>query len=131
MPDETDTRGPLRIFCVEDNPLIVFHIEHMIEDAGHIFLGFADCLAQLKAEIETIEVDGALIDIDLADGCTGPEAAAWLKERGIPSIFVTGQEEIAAQNTGAVLGVIVKPFSAEDLAEKIELFRRFSSTGVS
>ena len=28
---------PLRIFYLEDNPLIVFHVEAMIEDLGCIF----------------------------------------------------------------------------------------------
>lgn len=131
MPDDTDPLRPLRIFCVEDNPLIVFHIEHLIEDAGHLFLGSADSLAQLQADLETIEIDGALIDIDLADGCTGPEAAAWLKTRGIPSIFVTGQEEMAAQHADLVLGVVIKPISADDLIDKIGLFRRCSSKSVA
>ncbi len=121
---QTNPPAPLRIFCVEDNPLIVFHIEHLIEDAGHVFLGSAGSLAELKAGIEAVEIDGALVDIDLADGRTGPEAAAWLKKRGIPSIFVTGQEDVAAQYGDDVLGTVAKPISAENLATMIELFRQ-------
>nr|WP_234835868.1 hypothetical protein [Sinorhizobium meliloti] len=33
--------SPLRIFYLEDNPLIVFHIEAMIEDLGYVFAGSA------------------------------------------------------------------------------------------
>lgn len=128
MADKIDPSAPLRIFCVEDNPLIVFHIEHLIEDAGHVFLGSAGSLAELKADLLSVEIDGALVDIDLADGRTGPEVAAWLKERGIPSIFVTGQEDVAAQYAHDVVGTVVKPISAEDLATKIELFRPSPST---
>lgn len=43
-------REPLRIYCIEDNPLIVFHIEHLIEDAGHVLAGFADSFSQLMAD---------------------------------------------------------------------------------
>jgi AmiR/NasT family two-component response regulator len=82
--------SPLRIFYLEDNPLIVFHVEAMVEDLGHVFVGSARSFADLVKELNTVEVDGVLVDIDLADGRTGPAAAMWLRERGIPSIFVTG-----------------------------------------
>lgn len=80
----SDTPSPLRIFYLEDNPLIVFHVEHMIEDLGHIFAGSLGSFSELKAAADELEMDCALIDIDLSDGPTGPAAAWWLLERGIP-----------------------------------------------
>lgn len=130
MANTSPLSAPLRIFCFEDNPLIAFHIEHLIEDAGHVFLGSAGSLDELKADLQSVEIDGALIDIDLADGRTGPVAAAWLKARGIPSIFVTGQEDVAAQHAENVVGTVIKPISADDLVEMIELFRRPSPTSI-
>ena len=115
--------APLRIFYLEDNPLIIFHVEAMIEDLGHIFAGSADSFSELKQIINAHEIDGALVDIDLADGRTGPTAAAWLREKGIPVLFVTGQETIAAEY-GAALGLVRKPVAAADLEDKLELFRR-------
>ncbi|RVH04528.1 response regulator [Sinorhizobium meliloti] len=120
--------SPLRIFYLEDNPLIVFHIEAMIEDLEYVFAGSASSFADLVGRIETIEVDGVLVDIDLADGRTGPAAAKWLRQRGIPSIFVTGQEAIAAEYPETALATIGKPVSESELAEKLELFRLTSST---
>lgn len=73
------TSAPLRIFFVEDNPLIAFHVEAMIEDLGHVFAGAADSFAELAKTVGALEIDGALVDIDLADGRTGPAAAAWLR----------------------------------------------------
>ena len=70
-------QAPLRIVYLEDNPLIAFHVEQMIEDLGHIHIATLDSFAALR-DLPVIEADGALIDIDLADGCTGPEAASWL-----------------------------------------------------
>lgn len=116
--------APLRIFYLEDNPLIVFHVEAMIEDLGHIFAGSAVSFADLMANVDTSEIDVALIDIDLADGRTGPDAAAWLQERGTACIFVTGQAEVAAEHPGVVLGTIAKPVSVEALAEKLALLRK-------
>lgn len=117
---------PLRIFYLEDNPLIVFHVQAMIEDLGHIFAGSLDSFTELKGSFDQFEIDGALIDIDLADGPTGPAAAEWLLERGIASIFVTGQEQIAAQYASLSLGIISKPIELQRLAEML-LFLRSKS----
>lgn len=118
--DTIDARTPLRIYCIEDNPLIVFHIEHLIEEAGHVLVGFADSFSQLRADPAAAYIDGALVDIDLADGRTGPDAVAWLKERGIPSIFVTGQQDVADVYADRVVAVIIKPIVSEDFADKIQ-----------
>ncbi|MBC9033715.1 response regulator [Sphingomonas sp. JC676] len=118
---KSPTAPSLRLYCVEDNPLIVFHLEQLIEDAGHIFVGSANSFSQLKADLEITDINGALVDIDLADGATGPEAAAWLKARGVPSLFVTGQEGIAARYPDVTRGIIVKPIVTTDFADKLML----------
>ncbi|MBZ9647092.1 response regulator [Sphingobium sp. 3R8] len=114
---------PLRLYCVEDNPLIVFHLEQLIEDAGHVFVGSADSFSQLKMDAEVAAIDGVLVDIDLADGRTGPDVAAWLKALGIPSLFVTGQDDVAARYSDIVRGVINKPVATAGFAEKLALLR--------
>ncbi|WP_244495129.1 response regulator [Bosea sp. Root483D1] len=43
--------------------------------------------------------------------------------KGIPSIFVTGQTEIAAKHANLSLGAIIKPIAKEEMAAKLELFR--------
>ncbi len=114
---------PLRVFCLEDNPLIVFHLEQMIEDLGHVFAGSLASFEDLQASGSELVMDCALVDIDLADGPTGPEAMSWLVGRGIPSAYVTGQEEIAAIHSKLATGVVVKPVSEESLAAVLHLFR--------
>lgn len=120
---ETNSPSPMRILYIEDNPLIAFHVEQMIEDLGHVFAGSLDSFAELQKQFASLEMDGALVDIDLADGATGPQAAAWLQERGIPAIFVTGQRQVAAEHSDVSLGTITKPVSSSELAAKLELFR--------
>lgn len=115
--------APLRILYIEDNPLIVFHLEAMIEDLGHVFAGSVASFAELVANFDSLAFDVALVDIDLTDGRTGPAAAAWLKERNIPSIFVTGQVGIAEEPGSAALDIIAKPVSAEVLGQKLEQVR--------
>lgn len=115
--------APLRVFCLEDNPLIVFHLEQMIEDLGHVFAGALESFDDLLNRAPAIEMDCALVDIDLADGATGPAAAAWLSARGIPSVFVTGQEAIAAQHPDICVGIVPKPITDAALAEALALLR--------
>nr|WP_244504982.1 response regulator [Pelagibacterium luteolum] len=103
--------------------MIVFHVEQMVEDLGHIFVGSADSFTQLQDIFKDLEVDGVLVDIDLKDGPTGPQAAAWLKERGIDSVFVTGQEQVAAAHGNVSLATLGKPVLEAQLGEKLELFR--------
>ena len=121
-PPQTDQ--PLRIFCLEDNPLIVFHLEQMIEDLGHKMVGSCDSFAGFKLLFDDLAIDGVLIDIDLKDGSTGPSAAAWLKDRGIGSIFVTGQEQIAEDHKDVTLASVGKPINERELGQKLQLFRQ-------
>jgi DNA-binding response OmpR family regulator len=111
----------MRILCLEDNPLILFYIEQLLEDAGFVFAGGFESFSDLQKDFPTIGCDAALVDIDLADGRTGPSAAAWLVERGIPTIFVTGQELIAYQYRELSVATIGKPISQSDFRMKIAL----------
>ena len=111
----------MRVFYLEDNPLIAFHVEHLVEDLGHTFAGTLDSFTSLKARFADLEMDVALVDIDLADGRTGVDAARWLAERSIPCIFLTGQEQIAAAAGDFALGVLSKPITMQALAEKLAL----------
>ncbi len=114
---------PLRVFCLEDNPLIAFHLEQMIEDLGHVFAGSLESFADLKSHERTIAMDCALVDIDLADGSSGPSAVAWLLDKGIPSAFVTGQEVIANSYSKIAVGVVVKPITDAALAAILRRLR--------
>lgn len=109
----------MRIFYLEDNPLIAFHVEFLIEDLGHTFAGTLDSFEALKAGFENLDIDLALIDIDLADGRTGPDAALWLSERSVPCLFMTGQQNIAEESRHLVLGIVSKPVTAQSLADAL------------
>jgi len=106
----------LRVFCIEDNPLIVLHLEMLIEELGHVTAGSSESFADLRSRIDDLDFDVALVDIDLADGRTGGDAAAWLKARGCPSILITGQEQLAERFSEISAGMIVKPVSPHLLA---------------
>lgn len=115
--------APLRVFCLEDNPLIVFHLEQMTDDLGHVFAGALESFADLQTEASIAGIDCALVDIDLADGPTGAAALAWLAERGIPSAFVTGQEAVAAQFADLAVAIVAKPINEDALKAVLHLLR--------
>lgn len=114
----------LHVFYLEDNPLIICHVEQLIEQFGCVFAGAVASFEELREVAGKVEIDAALIDIDLADGPTGPQAAAWLAKRGIPSVFVTGQEHVAASHESVSVGLLSKPVTEEGMAEALDLLRR-------
>jgi len=123
-----ETTTPMRTLYLEDNPLIAFHVEQMIEDLGHVFVGALESFSDLQKQFSSLAIDGALVDIDLADGSTGLDAAAWLFERGIPTVFLTGQVQIAERFSDVSLGFTSTPVQMNELADKIELFRSFGKS---
>ena len=117
MPSLAKPSQPLRVMCLEDNPLIALHLEHMVEDLGHRIVQTFESWAEAEPKFAPHEIDCALIDIDLADGRTGPLAAAWLRDRGVPALFVTGQEGLAQDHLDLVAGIVVKPVSMASLED--------------
>src|SRR6185295_13072476 len=61
-------------------------------------------LAEARAQ------DLALVDIELRRGESGLPLAQELRQRGIPSIFVTGQPRLARAHRALALGLIGKPY---------------------
>jgi DNA-binding LytR/AlgR family response regulator len=116
-------RPPLRIFCIEDNALLVMQLQVLIEGVGHVFAGSAARFDDVKAAFGATEFDLALVDIDLADGRTGGTVAQWLQVRGRPSLFLTGQEQLAADYADAALGTIAKPISRDKLRKALRDLR--------
>lgn len=121
---------PLSILCVEDNPLLVMQLECLIEDAGHLFAGSAASFDEVRALFDSTCFHLALIDIDLADGRTGGEICEWLNRRGRPSLFITGQDQLAPKHAHCSLGAIAKPISEERLRDVLsELQQQFARGG--
>jgi len=116
----TAPEAPLRVLCLEDNPLIVFHLQQMIEDMGHQFVRAFESFSDMRDEVQVEQIDCALVDIDLTDGRTGPDAAAWLQDRGVPALFVTGQESLARELSERVMGIVPKPVSFDALRDGLD-----------
>jgi FixJ family two-component response regulator len=64
----------------------------------------------------------ALVDIDLGDGGSGVDFARSLQERyGVPSIFVTGDPELASQASSVGIGYLAKPYRRTSIIEAVDV----------
>jgi len=114
----------MRILIVEDEPFIAMDIEAAIEAAGHEVAGMVDTKAGALLAGQAGALDGALIDIRLKDGFTGPQIAEAFRDFDIPFAFVTGNaEQLPADRMGAVQ-VVPKPFTQAEISQALDGIRR-------
>ena len=106
----------LRVLIVEDEALIAWLIEDALRFHGHVAIGVADDLPSALALADRGRPDLALCDVKLADGHSGIAVAEALAERGIPSIFLSGNCPGFATHP-LIVGCIEKPFRMEMLGE--------------
>ncbi|KAB0676289.1 response regulator [Aureimonas leprariae] len=119
-PAPSSDRGivhvPLRILIVEDEPLIALDLQAILEDAGHEVVGFAtDLHRALEVASAYVNLDLALMDVDLAGGVDGVETARRLREEhDVAALFVSGRltDEVRARSAGSrPVGFVGKPFT--------------------
>lgn len=99
----------LRVMILEDDPLIAFDLQCIVEDAGHEVVTVCASRRDGLAGIER-GIDFALLDVDVHDGKSFPVAEA-LRARAIPFAFVSGSHrgELPAALTGSRF--IAKPYA--------------------
>ena len=84
-------RRALDVLVVEDEALIAMEIEARVEDAGHRIVGRATTVDEAVAAAERDRPDVVIMDLRLADGSWGGDAArAILTRFGARAIFVSG-----------------------------------------
>ena len=106
-------RSP-RILITEDEPLIAAFVEAAVSEIGAECVGpFARFEPALRAA-STEPLDGALLDIALADGDAYQIANA-LAARQIPFAFVTAYAQSEVDRQWADRAYVVKPFLEADI----------------
>jgi DNA-binding response OmpR family regulator len=107
-----------RILLVEDEPLVAFDNEHLLNDAGYEVVATVDSLAAAREVIESQPLDLVLTDIRLAGEGDGTGVARIARERGVPVLFVTGHCSDEAKPLG--LGCLAKPYSNKVLKSALD-----------
>lgn len=113
----TSLKG-IRVLVVEDEGTVAMLIEEMLEDLGCVVVASVARLAKASDVARTIEVDLAILDVNLAGQLVFPVAEI-LRDRNIPMLFSTGYGVSGLQGEFALRPVLHKPFLQSALEAKI------------
>ena len=111
------------VLVVEDEALIAEDVAALLKEAGHQVSGPATTAEEAVRMTEAAGgADLALVDINLCGREDGPGLARALWERfGVPCLFVTAQPAQAREHRDAAVGVLSKPYAAQDLVESVPM----------
>jgi len=110
----------MRILIVEDNALVALDLEQQLLDLGHEVVGIATTASEAERMGRTRGADLALMDVLLADGSSGVDAAERLKnECGIPSVYTTATLPDSPEAKRHGIGHLKKPFTQEQVTRAL------------
>lgn len=122
----------LKIYIVEDEPLIAATIETALKKQGFNVVGDGYDYTGAIEDIEKLRPDLVLLDIQLEGEKDGVDLAIQLDKKLIPYLYLTSQTDpstIERVKATKPLGYIVKPFTEAGLSSNIELaWHNFSLT---
>jgi len=101
------------VLVVEDEPLIAFDNEHVLEQAGYRVAATVEDYDHAVSVIEEDEVDLVIADITLHGDKTGIDVARHAHGKGLAVLFVTGACPIDAHEMA--IGCLAKPYLPRDL----------------
>jgi DNA-binding response OmpR family regulator len=101
-----------RILVVDDEPLISMLMEDWLVELGCEVVGPARSIEQGLDMADSAQLDGAILDVNLA-GDNSYALAKALKQKGVPFAFVTGDGSIDKELGFADPILLSKPFDFE------------------
>ncbi len=114
----------MKVLIVEDETLIAMHLEMLVEDFGHQVCAIAASAAEAIEHAAAHLPDVALMDIRLAGGSSGVDAARELHARhGIRCIFTSGNLDPAIREAVRAyepIDFVGKPFLPTQLKQAFE-----------
>ena len=114
----------MKILIVEDEYLVAASLKYLLETMGYEVGGLADNVTSAINEADRTQPQLAFVDIQLANGDSGLDAAAELKKRGVICIFLTGNPP-KGPRPDLALGCLPKPFSDVALVAVIKIAKAF------
>lgn len=108
----------MRVFIVEDEPLILFALEDMLAELGCEIVASAMRVPEALGKAEALAFDIAILDVNIAGDRVDP-VADLLAARGVPFVFATGYGPSAAPDRHRERRVIAKPYRTRDLHEAL------------
>lgn len=108
-----------RILLVEDETIVAMMVEDMLGELGFVHAGTAGNLAEALKLAAELDIDGALLDVNL-HGKPSFEAADKLKARGVPVVFATGYGVEGLPESWRHVPVLSKPFQKHELKTALD-----------
>ena len=110
----------LRILVVEDQILIAMDLQATLEEHGATVIGpFARLDVAMEAVSSRLELDAAILDVDLGDHAIFPLADR-LWEQGVPFVFHTGHADLDSLRARYDdITVMLKPTLPEEIAHRV------------
>jgi len=115
-------RAPLqdrRILLVDDESMVLMLVEDMLLSLGAAHVETAMDLDEAKGLAERVDVDLAVLDVNLAGRKSYPIAET-LRARGVPFLFATGYGSKGHDEAWRGILTLAKPFEVQELARAIE-----------
>ena len=113
----------MNVLLIEDNESIVSGLKYSLEQEKYKVFSCTNVEDSIKFLEENKQVDIAIIDISLPDGNGFDLYQNYIKEKNIPSIFLTAKDGEDDVVKGLELGVedyMTKPFSTRELLARIK-----------
>lgn len=113
----------MNVLLIEDNESIVSGLKYSLEQERYKVFSCTNVADTIKLLEENNQVDIAIIDISLPDGNGFDLYQNYIKEKNIPSIFLTARDGEDDVVKGLELGVedyMTKPFSTRELLARIK-----------
>lgn len=112
----------LRVFVVEDEPMIRMMVADMIEELGHVVAAEAGHLDKAIELAPSAGFDIAILDVNL-DGNLITPVAELIRARGLPIIFATGYGAAGVPEEFKDCPALQKPFELKALATALNSVR--------
>ena len=113
----------MNVLLIEDNESIVSGLKYSLEQEKYKIFSCTNVADTIKFLEENKQVDIAIIDVSLPDGNGFDLYQNYIKEKNIPSIFLTARDSEDDVVKGLELGVedyMTKPFSTRELLARIK-----------
>jgi CheY-like chemotaxis protein len=120
MTTEPTPLSGLRLLLVEDEAMVAMMVEDMLVDLGCVVVEVVATLSRglALADSENLEIDGAVLDVNLGAETVYPVAEA-LRVRGVPFIFSTGYSTAGIESHFAGVPVLAKPYEIRALEQHL------------